>query len=31
MELFKGVVKSESGWNTKGRNVTFSLTKADDD
>ena len=31
LELFKGVVKSESGWNTKGRNVTFSLTKQEDD
>jgi len=31
LELFKGVVKAESGWNTKGRNVTFRLAKLDDD
>jgi hypothetical protein len=31
MELFNGVNKSESGWNTKGRNVTFAIAKKDDD
>ena len=31
MELFNGVVKSESGWNLKGRNVSFRLTKKEDD
>ena len=29
--LFKGVVKADSGWNTKGRNVTFSISKKEDD
>jgi hypothetical protein len=27
MDLYHGVVKSESGWNLKGRNVTFRLEK----
>jgi hypothetical protein len=27
LELFKGVRKSESGWNLKGRNVIFRLVK----
>ena len=31
MELFNGVVKSESGWNLKGRNVSFRLAKKEDD
>ena len=31
MELFKGVIKAESGWNLKGRNVTFRLVKRLDD
>ena len=31
LELFKGVIKSESGWNLKGRNVIFRLVKQDDD
>ena len=30
-ELYKGVIKAESGWNTKGRNVSFRLTKQEDD
>ena len=31
MELFTNVVKENSGWNIKGRNVTFKLAKKDDD
>lgn len=31
MELFNGVNKSKSGWNLKGRNVSFRLEKKDDD
>jgi len=31
MELFKGVIKAESGWNLKGRNVSFRLAKQEDD
>ena len=31
MELFNGVNKAESGWNLKGRNVSFRLAKKDDD
>ena len=31
MELFKGINKAESGWNLKGRNVSFRLAKNDDD
>ena len=31
MELFNAVVKDQSGWNTKGRNVVFSLAKKEDD
>lgn len=31
MELFNGVVKAESGWNLKGRNVTFRLAKQEND
>jgi hypothetical protein len=27
LELYKGVIKSESGWNLKGRNVIFRLVK----
>ena len=30
-ELYNGVIKDQSGWNTKGRNVTFSITKKEDD
>ena len=29
MELFEPVVKEESKWNTKGRNVIFSISKKD--
>jgi prostaglandin-E synthase len=31
MELYKGVIKEESGWNTKGRNVSFRLAKTEED
>jgi hypothetical protein len=31
MELFNGINKAESGWNLKGRNVSFRLAKKDDD
>lgn len=31
MELFNGIDKAESGWNLKGRNVSFRLAKKDDD
>jgi hypothetical protein len=31
LELFNGVVKSESGWNLKGRNVSFRISKKEDD
>jgi len=31
MELFNGVDKENSGWNVKGRNVAFRLTKKEDD
>ncbi len=31
LELYKGVIKSESGWNLKGRNVIFRLVKQEVD
>jgi hypothetical protein len=31
MELYKGVIKAESGWNLKGRNVSFRIIKKEDD
>lgn len=31
LELYKGVIKSESGWNLKGRNVIFRLVKEEVD
>ena len=31
MELFDEVVKDESGWNTKGRNIIFNITKKNQD
>ena len=31
MDLFKGINKSASGWNIKGRNIMFTIVKNDDD
>ena len=31
LELYKGVIKSESGWNLKGRNAIFRLVKEEVD
>jgi hypothetical protein len=31
MELFKGINLAASGWNIKGRNIIFTITKQDDD
>jgi len=31
MEMFKGIVKDESKWNLKGRNVLINISKKDKD
>ena len=31
MDLFKGINKSASGWNIKGRNIMFTIVKNEDD
>lgn len=31
MDLFKGINLAASGWNLKGRNIIFTITKKDDD
>ena len=31
MELYEQVVKDESKWNTKGRNIIISVSKSDKD